>query len=199
MSWKGNAPKRFAGADVSVVVGVSSFQKDLSVYLWFRYSNSLTKNKGTEKNNTRLNNHVISDMHMMCDQLGATLAGLKCRIANHFDSTLTLHKAQPLADSSRFFFTPHLRITAISNTTSRFYSFFNNHNCHGVVFKWSYYLLLHIVQDVFEVQIIVVVLDSFSYTTLKQGRRLEKKWRDAETQRRGGHCYLTWLEARIEV
>lgn len=37
---------------------------------------------------------------------------------------------------------------------------------------FSRYLLLHIVQDVFEVQVIVVVFDPFSYTALKQGGRL---------------------------
>lgn len=49
---------------------------------------------------------------------------------------------------------------------------------------------MHIVQDVFEVQVVVVVFDSFSYAALEQGGRLT--WREeAETQRRGGHRYLT--------
>lgn len=39
---------------------------------------------------------------------------------------------------------------------------------------WSKYLFLHIVQDVFKVQVIVVVFDSLSYAALKQGRRLER-------------------------
>lgn len=60
-------------------------------------------------------------------------------------------------------------------------------SAHIFWIKISYNLLLHIVQDVFEVQIIVVVLYSFSYAALKQGRCLDKK---GEIQKhRGGHCY----------
>lgn len=50
--------------------------------------------------------------------------------------------------------------------------------------KIPYYLLLHIVQDVFEVQIIVVVFNSFSYTALKQGRRLDQMKRGRNTEER---------------
>lgn len=50
-----------------------------------------------------------------------------------------------------------------------------------------HYLLLHVVQDVFEVEIIVVVFNSFSYSALKQGRRLDDT--EGETQRRRGHGY----------
>lgn len=50
--------------------------------------------------------------------------------------------------------------------------------------KTSLNLLLHVVQDVLEVQIIVVVLDSFSYAALKQGRRLEENAK--QTDMRGG-------------
>lgn len=48
--------------------------------------------------------------------------------------------------------------------------------------KIPYYLLLHIVQDVFEVQIIVVVFNSFSYTALKQGRCLDQMKRGRNTR-----------------
>lgn len=41
------------------------------------------------------------------------------------------------------------------------------------MYKISYNLLLHVVQNVFEVQIIVVVFNSLSYTALKQGRCLD--------------------------
>lgn len=44
-----------------------------------------------------------------------------------------------------------------------------------------HYLLLHVVQDVFEVEIVVVVFYSFSYSALKQGRRLDDT--EGETQR----------------
>jgi len=47
--------------------------------------------------------------------------------------------------------------------------------------KISNHLLLHVVQDVFEVQIIVVVFNSFSYAVLKQGQRLEEVERGRNT------------------
>lgn len=46
----------------------------------------------------------------------------------------------------------------------------------------SRYLLLNIVQDIFEVQVIVVVFNPFSYTALKQGRSLEGQ-RDSTDER----------------
>lgn len=54
-------------------------------------------------------------------------------------------------------------------------------------FLMHHYLLLHVVQDVFEVEIVIVVFNSFSYSALKQGRRLDDT--EGETQRRRGHGY----------
>lgn len=77
----------------------------------------------------------------------------------------------------------------------------------------SSYLLLHVVQDVFEVQVIVVVFDSFSYAALKQRRRLKTSrrhgyptvgggfvrwsmWEWAGQLRRGGETYLLFKDER---
>lgn len=70
-------------------------------------------------------------------------------------------------------------------------------SCLYFLDKMSYYLLLHIVQDVFEVQIIIVVSNSFSYTALKQGRCLDKMEKGRNTEKMGVIVTRLWLSLGV--